>query len=73
MRKLRGAHVSGNCPSCDFCTHTEDGVLMCALIDRQVHGYETCSWWQSETRIVDGDNWFEVMKWPARRKKSHRS
>lgn len=69
--------MSESCQSCDFCMVTNDGELLCAMRDKQVHGDQSCRWWQHETRVldgdekhreIDGDNFYEVMTWPERRK-----
>ncbi len=57
------------CPSCDFCTYSDDGTLICAIRDEQVHGGDHCECWQSDSRKVDGDYWYERMTWPAKSKK----
>ena len=61
------------CPDCDFSTVMPDGTLICAIHDEQVHGDGECECWQSETRKVDGYDWFEVMEWPARKRRNQSS
>lgn len=61
------------CPDCDFSVISDDGALVCALHDEQVHGDGMCECWQSETRRMDGDERDEVIAWPARRRRSRRS
>lgn len=61
------------CSDCDFATMQSDGTLYCALRDEPTHGESTCDDWQAHTRLIDGDKWYEVMNWPARKRKSRRS
>lgn len=61
------------CSDCDFATVQSDGTLICAIRDEQTHGDAMCEDWQAQTRLIDGDGWYEVVTWPARRRKSPRS
>ena len=60
------------CGNCDFCEVLPDGALFCALRDEHVHGNHVCSDHQQETRRIDGDEWYEVMTWPTRRRSRNR-
>lgn len=43
------------CPFCDFSEVMYDGMLFCAIRDEQVHGGQTCDFWQHECGVIDGD------------------
>ena len=47
------------CGNCDLCVQDEDGQLSCAITSDAVGEYDCCPDHQSDTFLIDDDDWIE--------------
>lgn len=56
------------CSDCVFATVTDDGDLLCVINCFPLEAETGCECWFPETYQTAGNQWFEVIEWPAQRK-----
>lgn len=52
--------MSGDCPDCDLSVVMTDGTLFCAIWEQQVHGYQSCNYWQCDSSLFQQTNEEEI-------------